>query len=183
MIMGIAEDFFAREDAKDELKKRRVMVKLPQRVVDQALKLAEERNAKEKRYGAMTYGGKLGGVQAHILGILGEAAVAYQTGQDVDRRIFDTHGDDGIDLIVPGMGKVGIKTTTYVDDPYMRVEMEHFRDDIDAYILCAINSKHEVVIVGWATKDDVKKGEKKQFVPGGPMNYVLREEVLKPWRL
>jgi hypothetical protein len=181
--MSLASRFFEEEDAKDTLRSRRVKVTLSAEQFQLANKLADARNKKERKFGAMTYGGVRGSRQAHIIGIVPELAVCVLGNGSVDERIFDSHGDEGIDAILPGLGKVGVKTTTYEKEPYLRVEMEHFREDIDAYILCFYNERcpHDVWIVGWSTKDEVKKGQQKRFVSGGPMNYVLHEKDLHGW--
>jgi len=186
---SFAADFFARLDEDETLVARRVKVVLPADKVAHALATAKARNRKEASFGAMTYGGKLGGVEAHNLGILGEAAVAYVTGQGIDERIFDSHGDEGIDITLKGKN-LGVKTTTYPSDPYLRVEVEHFSEEIDAYVLCYINEKAdmskdvEVVIIGWATRDEVRAAEKRSLKIGGrygPLNYILYERNLRPW--
>lgn len=181
--MNLGHEFFLQDEIKERLKKRRIRVMLSDGQLLYANKLAEARNKKESRFGAMTYGGVRGSKQAHLIGIIPEMAVCILGGGKVDERIFESHGDEGIDAILPQFGKVGIKTTTYEDDPYLRVEMEHFSDDIDVYVLCCYNERrpHEVWIVGWAAKDEVKHGQQKCFVTGGPMNYVLFEKDLHGW--
>lgn len=175
--------FFEQEEAKEVLKRRRVKIVLSDEQFEYANNLADARNRKECRFGAMTYGGVRGSKQAHLIGIIPEIAVCIVGGGEVDARIFDSHGDEGIDANLSELGKIGIKTTTYGDDPYLRVEMEHFRDDIDAYVLCCYNEHRpkEVWIIGWATKDEVKQGQQRQFVHGGPVNYVLCEKDLRSW--
>lgn len=148
-------------------------------IVD-ASDIAEQRNQKESSFGAMTYGNRLGGLQAHQIGANAESAVASYLGGVMDSQIFDNHGDDGIDLIVDGL-KVGVKATTYGNNPYLRVEQHHFNASVDRYVLCYVNKANpkEVEIVGFATSEKVKAAPVKQFVYGGPHNFVLTEQELQ----
>lgn len=181
-------DFFELEDVKAVCRKRRIRVDIPIGKVKRAVEFAKKRNGKENKFGAMTYGGKLSGIKAHVIGILAEEAVAQYFGKSIDTEVFDSHGDDGVDLpSVPGYGSVGVKSTTYGDDPYMRVEIEHFSDRVDSYVLVYVNpdlTKLEVFLIGWAKKEEVSKAVQKRFSIGksgrfGPMNYVLEEHQLR----
>jgi len=170
------DDFFKALDAV----KRRQLVVISRPEAARAVALAKGRNLKEARLGAMTYGGRCKGVEAHLIGMFGEMAVTKFCGGVVDERIFKDHGDDGTDCVIEGVGKIGIKCTSYLEEPYLRVEMEHFDADIAGYVLCALDKKkaHEIQIIGWATADMVQAAPQKQFVPDGPMNYVLYEHEL-----
>lgn len=183
MDLKDAMRFFEEDDAQQSLKRRRIKVTLTEPQYQQAVQLAQARNKKERRFGAMTYGEVRGSLEAHVIGIVPEMAVNILGGGEIDARIFESHGDEGIDTKLPELGLCGIKTTTYGDDPYLRVEIEHFRDDIDSYILCYYDPKQprDVWVVGWATKDEVKRGRQKCFVRGGPLNYVLFERDLRAW--
>lgn len=163
---------------KEWLKRRKLIVLSPEDCT-KALALVEGRNRKESRLGAMTYGGVRGGAEAHLIGMFGEMAVAKFFGLPVDERIFDHHGDDGIDL-ENGSRKYGVKCTTYLDEPYMRVEKKHFNRQLNGYILCAMNkaTPAEVYLIGWATVDMIGTASQRRFVAKGPVNYVLREEQL-----
>jgi hypothetical protein len=148
--------------------------------------LAKKRNAKEKAYGACTYGGKQGGCMAHYIGLVGEYAVTKSIGVQVDERIFEDHGDDGVDFDSVLCGKWGVKTTTYTIDPYLRVEKHHFSEEVRGYVLCAYNMQkniQKVEIVGWAFKDDVKQAEQRVLRRGGPLNYILEKTQLKDWNI
>jgi hypothetical protein len=171
------EDFFF---ASQEAKARRLMVSITSKEGKRAVALAKARNGKESRYGAMTYGNVCKGIEAHILGLFGEIAVTKAMGSPLDERIFEDTGDDGTDTEIPGVGRVGIKLTTYLEDPYLRVEKEHFDETLVAYILCALNKKapYRVYVIGWATPAMVKAGYEKQFTENGPVNYVLQEYQL-----
>ena len=163
--------------------KRKIVI-LTHEQYNYGLELAKKRNAKESKFGAMTYGNKRGGLEAHLIGIIPEIAVARILGVNVDERIFDNHGDDGVDL-VSEVGKIGVKTTTYGNDPFLRVELEHFADSIDFYILCYYEpqkDKLKVEIIGWASKDEVSKAPQRRFLRNGPMNYVLTEECLHEFK-
>lgn len=179
-------DFFEIEDLKEKCRSRRVRVSLPIKKIKRVVEIAKKRNLKEDRFGAMTYGGRLSGLKAHVIGILAEEAVANYFGKQISEDIFLSHGDDGTDILnVPSLGTVGVKCTTYYEDPYLRVEKEHFSSKVDSYVLCYINpnlTKMDFWLIGWATKEEVSKASTKRFEikPGrfGPLNYVLEEHEL-----
>lgn len=143
------------------------------------LDLAKRRNRKQAKFGAMTYGGVRKSIDAHVLGMCSEGGVCLHYGLPYDERIYEEHGDNGIDTIrdIPGLGPSQIKCTTYFDEPLLRVEIEHYRSDV-FYICVAVKDKKEFWIVGCATAEQVRNAPTRQFVNGGPMNYVLEEDEL-----
>ena len=168
------DDFFAAMEAT----KRRKLVVLTKPEALKAVALVKGRNQKEAKFGAMTYDNRRGGAEAHLIGLFGEMGVAKLLGLPVDERIFEDSGDDGVDLF--GDKKLGVKCTTYLNEPYLRVEIEHHNRELDGYVLCAMNKQkaHEIHVIGWATVPMVEAAVQKQFVPNGPNNYVLYEHEL-----
>ncbi len=160
--------------------RRQLVVLTPERL-KQAVDLATARNKKEPCMGPMTYGGRLSGNQAHLVGILGEQAVAQHYGLLVDASVYDRHGDQGVDLVIPCLGVSGVKTTTYLDDPLLRVELEHATADY--FILACVpdvaDKPHEVYLCGFTTREKLlTEGRRVRFVPGGPLNWVMSEPDL-----
>tara|TARA_B100001105_G_C22320174_1_gene412165 strand:+ start:273 stop:803 length:531 start_codon:yes stop_codon:yes gene_type:complete len=170
----------------------RIIVKLSNKEVSFAEKLAHKRDAKKVRFGAGKYAAcseKTGSSEmSHFYGILGEVAVAKHFGAEVDEEIFDNHGDDGIDLTIKKLkGKTQVKTTTYCKEPLLRVPMGRDKDkekieNVESFVCCCIDPKVKQVveIVGWATREEVKKGAQRKFLRFGPTNYVLGENELRP---
>jgi len=141
------------------------------------LEVAKARNAKEKRFGAMTYNGKRGSLEAHIIGILPEAAVAKYFDRTIDPTIYENSGDSGVDLTdIPGYGNVGVKATTY-RPAWLRVEVEHFSDDVQTYVCCYYDpgKPKEVWIEGYATHDEVAAAPQGRCMNGGPLNYLVKK--------
>lgn len=164
---------------------RRIRYVIPEHEMARAAELARRRNLKEEHFGAMTYAGSSkhhGGYSAHLLGIVPELAVSLVFGVQVDERIYRYRGDDGLDLVLPHLGKTGVKGTTYTERPWMRVEVEHFREDLDAYLCVSVNqdSPAEVWLVGWATPERVKQVPPRPCAVGLHENYILREDELNP---
>ena len=147
--------------------------------------LATARDAKKGLYGAMTYGDVLDSTASHRSGLAAEMAICRLGQSALDRQVYATHGDNGIDCKLPILGKTGVKSTSYAEQPYLRVEIEHFRTDIDVYVLCYVHwsCPRSVWVIGWATGKEVKMAPQSQFVPGGPMNYVLQEHQLHRWHV
>lgn len=169
----------------------RIKITLTNEEVLFAKKLAQKRDAKKVRFGAGQYAEcsvKTGSSEnSHFYGILGEMAVAKHFGVKVDEEIFDSHGDDGIDLFIKKLGgKTQVKTTTYPKDPFLRVPMQREKDkekieNVASFICCCldVNIKNKIEIVGWATKAEVKTGKQRKFLRFGPTNYVLSENELR----
>ena len=135
------------------------------------------RNAKDARLADTTYGHRQSPQSAHEVGLFGEVAASHHWNISIDTETYDWHGDNGIDLVIDGK-KVSVKTTTYWDEPLLRVEIEHFHKDSFYFCAAADMLRKLVKFVGWASPDEVGKGEKRIFVPGGPENFVLEREVL-----
>jgi hypothetical protein len=178
----MSKEVYLRMMERNKLKARRVSVVLSDKQFEIALDLAKKRNQKEARFGAMTYGGKRKSLEAHLIGIVPEMAISIICNAEIDSRIFTDHGDDGVDLVSKDNGVMSIKATTYYDDPYLRVEQEHFREDVNSYILCYYNPSNdpfEIEIIGWASANDVKKGKQQRLLDDGPLNYILTEGELR----
>jgi hypothetical protein len=82
----------------------RIKVFIPQAHLAHALADAAKRNGKEEQFGAMTYVGSKNcheGLAAHELGIRAELGMSLYWGADYDRRVFESNGDDGRDMILP----------------------------------------------------------------------------------
>lgn len=144
-----------------------------------AMFLAGRHNEKEAKYGAMTYDNG-SGVNAHYIGICGEIAVAQLLGGKMDFSTYD-RGDTGIDLSILGVN-VDVKTTTYMKDPWLRVELEHWKSDT-CYVLCAFDGE-VVKLVGRCSGRFIKKhGEKKRLTKNGPENYILSGTKLPKFKI
>lgn len=159
----------------------RIKVKLPKKLKDEALALAQERNKKEKRFGGKTYNDTLTAARSHEIGIIGEAISAYHLGVPIDSRIFHNKGDDGVDLVHPILGNIAVKTTTYWDDPYLRAEVKRDFEIIDTYILCYVNpTLDETWIIGYISRNELHQvGVQKKLGKFLPTNWICKEGSLK----
>jgi hypothetical protein len=168
--------FFANLERREAVVSRRVSLTLTASQYHLAVKLAEGRNGKETRFGAGTYGGVKKGLEAHLVGVAPEIAVASALGTTVDERVFEDRGDEGVDLRTRKYGLVAVKTTTNGEEPLLRVEIEHFNEEVVTYILCYYDPAREpmtVSVIGWASKDEVRQAEQRQLVRGGPRNIYI----------
>jgi len=161
------------------LEKRRVKIKLNNSDLQKAVKIAQARSEKEKIFKDTNYGKKLTSIQSHLLGVLSELATSRYCQAHLDYRIFFDCGDDGIDVSNDWFS-LGVKCTTHVAEPYLRIEQDQLNEKLDGFVLCSIDLRkvNEVNLVGWANVEMVKKANKKQFVHFGPINYVLYEHEL-----
>lgn len=162
----------------------RIKVKLKPQEIEYIKGLSEQRNAKEKRFGAKTYNNKLTGQGAHLIGLAAEFAVSQLFNLKLDDAIYHNRGDSGVDLKISFDNKtmgIAVKATTYRDEPFLRAEVKHNNDKIDIYILCYVNKDDvsEVELVGWQYRTIVEKAKIRKFSQFGPQNYVLKETELR----
>ena len=176
--------FFEEEDLGKSARDRRVLVNLDADLLALSKKIAKLRNDKQRWFGGCNYSrNEAESLLSHEKGAAGELAVALLGHGEFDTEIFDYHGDDGIDTVLEGFGVTGVKTTAYDNPCELRVEVEHFRSDIDCYVCCYYNPKvpHEVWICGWATPAEVAKAPKRRARKDGPLNFTLAEWKLHSW--
>jgi len=153
-----------------------IPVELSQPLIQFADVLSKLRNAKSAILGADTFNNMTGN-DSHRIGLYGEIAVGHYYNVPIDIMIYDDHGDriNG-DLEVRGK-QVEVKTSTYVDDPYLRVKEYEHRDDM-IYILCAVELP-VVYLCGWATAEEVQAVEPRRLRADGPINYVVEHTNLR----
>ena len=160
----------------------RVKIDLPQEKLQEAMQIAKERDVKKERFGSKSYNNTYKSSEdVHIVGAVGEAAVAHFFGVEMDKTIFQEHGDAGVDNSIDGYGNIEVKTTTYWKDPYLRVPAYRPNKDIDYYGLCYVdkNDYSNVWIVCSAKRDEVVKKPKRRLYRDGPLNYILEEKELE----
>ena len=160
----------------------RVKIDLPVEKLNEAIEIAKKRDAKKEKFGSKSYNNTYRSSEdVHIVGAVGEAAVAHFFGVDMDKTIFQEHGDAGVDNSVEGCGNIEVKTTTYWKDPYLRVPAYRPNKEIDYYVLCYVDKKDysNVWIVGAAKRDEVVKKTKRRLYRDGPLNYILEEKELE----
>jgi len=127
----------------------------------------------------MTYCGKRQSLEAHQIGLVGELATAQWFGVDVDHEIYQ-HGDNGIDLNLPILGKTAVKSTTYKDNPWLRAEVEHDKPSIQSYLLAYVPDLTEGWLVGFCPRSTVISKRPRKLVVNGPDNYVVEPKDLQP---
>jgi len=158
----------------------RVCITLTDREWQGCIDTAKKRNRKEDLFGPGVYKPDLSAFKAHAVGLLGEAAVGKYFHRPIDKVIYADGGDDGVDLKnLPGYGDSGIKTTTYMDDPWLRVEARNFIPRVKTWFLAAARMDSPVVhIVGYAYRSELEGLRVKQLRDNGPQNYILPERKL-----
>ena len=174
----------------------RITIKLTPQEIKKAKSIAKKRDAKKAKFGAGRYGAcssktRTGSSEnSHFIGLLGEIATAKYFDVKIDTKIYDNHGDDGIDLEIPDLGKTQVKTTTYTNKPLLRIPCGTEKDvekiePVDTYICCCVDKSDysEVDLVGFIDKDLAVKAKKVQFIQRGPINYVIEEDKLNKFNL
>jgi hypothetical protein len=156
----------------------RIDITLSSTELKEAKTLGKRRSKKEARFGRGFFDRP--SVIGHTYGVVSEWGCAKLFGIDFDRRIFDDHGDDGFDLVLPGTYSCEVKTTSYTIAPMLRVEVNKINEEIDIYIACCINRYTlQCWFFGWTEQNYVKRAEKKQLRSDGPLNYILTERELR----
>lgn len=155
----------------------RIAIQLTEAQKQDVLDLAKQRNKKEKRFGGKTYNDTMTAQDSHNMGLMAEMAVSVYLGVDVDRRIFNNKGDDGVDLVCPKFGNIAVKSTSYYDDPYLRAEVKRDFEIIDTYILVYVApTLDKIELVGYISRKDLHtKGKKKRLGRFLPENYICKE--------
>lgn len=172
----------------------RILVPLIPSKIEILKKEAILRNKKTARCGSMTYTPEdlnyqdawEKGLNKHITGLKGEAAVEACFGRPRDRKILD-HGDDGRDFILlPPLNVTQVKTTSYFDKPWLRAEVEHDKPVINTY-LAAVSyvyptHDHLVELLGWLPREIVIQRRPEQCPGDGtrPFSYLWEEHELRP---
>lgn len=140
---------------------------------DLAHGIADLRN---RTYNAID-GGRVFGDQssrgAHLIGVLGELAVAeYLDGMvPEDVTVLERYGDRGWDLEI-GSARVDVKCTgTYLDIPDLIVP-RYPKPSADGFILAHRVAEREVRLFGYAPRNQLLS-KSPQRHPGDTLNYVV----------
>lgn len=100
------------------------------------------------------------GFRLHMLGLMGEAAVAKYLDTDIETAIF-RGGDYGYDLEIHNT-RISVKSTTFFNENRMNLIVktdEHEAHDCDLYVLCSIHDPCRAYIRGcisWKKFDQIK---------------------------
>jgi len=167
-----------------------VQIHISKKEVNQACDLAKKRDAKKVLYGAGRHGELTSSSEeSHIRGLIGEIAICKYLKKRVDTKIYDTHGDDGFDIIT-NKGKADIKTCHHPiawTKPELKVPCQYRKDRIklnksDIFVLASARKEgygYLVRLWGWATKQEVMESKTKKYRQNGPTNFVMLPEQLK----
>lgn len=152
--------------------------------------LAKKRDAKKELYGAGRHGElTTSSEESHIRGLIGEIAICKYLNKRVDTKIYDTHGDDGFD-IVTSKGRADIKTCHHPiawTKPELKVPCQYKKDIVklngsDIFVLASARKDgygYLVRLWGWATRQEVMSSKTKKYRNNGPNNFVMLPEQLK----
>ena len=115
--------------------------------------------------------------EAHLTGVLGEAAVAKAARSEMDQRIY-VHGDAGHDLPIAGYSADVKSTATHIREPDLIVPAD--RDpSAELFVLAHRIEEQKVRLVGWAERDTVTDRETER-APGSRLNYIVPFDELRP---
>ena len=161
----------------------RIVLTVPQ--VEQLAEVAHGFNEKPMYKGKPLYNPTgnttTDGVDAHLMGLVTECAVANLLDLNFEPVHFETHGDGGTDIHIPNLGTAQVKATSYAINPMLRVPVSQIqKTPCDLYFLTHIDMKNPYVvdICGFATFDMIASTTPKRLTPRGPMNHILTEKQL-----
>jgi len=123
----------------------------------------------------------------HIAGVIGEYAYGKLIGEDIDRKIYSVR-DDGVDF----KNGAEVKTSTFYSGLGRETELkipkrEYQERNPKLYVLARLSSEVlaksppflMVEILGQISSDKFESiKEVKQYITGGPVNYIVRESLL-----
>jgi hypothetical protein len=139
--------------------------------------IAAKRNEKAVRFGDMTYRSG-SGYEAHLIGAKAEVGCAHLWNVPVDTSQTD-RGDCGVDLYIGGRA-VGIKATTYFENPLLRIEVEHWKKNC-AYFCCSVDDM-TIRAHGYVLGDDCVNREPRRLGKGLPLNYIFEPGELREFK-
>jgi len=115
--------------------------------------------------------------EAHLTGVIGEAAVAQAARAEMDDAIY-VYGDPGHDLDLWGHETDVKCTSTHIQKPDLIIGAEH---DLDAeiYILAHRIDDRKVRLLGWADEATITDRQPKPE-PGTDLNYIVPFRELNP---
>jgi hypothetical protein len=108
--------------------------------------------------------------QAHLTGVLGEAALAQVTRSEMDDAIY-VYGDPGHDLELWGHDTDVKCTATHITKPDLIIGAGQ---DLNAeiYVLAHRISERQIRLLGWAGADTITDRQP-QREPGSSLNYIV----------
>lgn len=123
----------------------------------------------------------------HIAGVIGEYAYGKLIGEDIDRNIYSVR-DDGVDF----KNGAEVKTSTFYSGLGRETELkipkgEYQERNPKLYVLARLSSEAlkksppflVVEILGQISSGKFESiKEVKQYITGGPVNYIVRESLL-----
>lgn len=136
-----------------------MIVKLSQDTINEAKFYARQRN-----YGKAVRGisGRIPAhtheLDIHLLGLLGEYAVSIVLGIDIDRNVYDRHGDSGIDLRLSNGKTISVKTRRKPGWSFALIGTDPREFNADYGFLCwpvrheNVTYADHIFLAGWCTK-------------------------------
>lgn len=147
--------------------------------ISEAKDLARKRSNSYREIEGGQLFGDLSCSDAHLVGIVGELAIAELYGGQIDDRCHQ-RGDDGFDLNF-GSHSVDVKTTRTqaLDRPDLLVS-PHPEPCADLYFLTHWFDRNRVRIIGYATRSNVVSREPIRYPGESPNHVVPPDELLLP---
>lgn len=120
---------------------------------------------------------------AHFIGLLGEAAYAKHTEQEVDRAIYAVR-DGGEDF-----PSLEVKAITYrgKGEPELKIPVQEFakRNSVETYVLARVDieNPHKVELLGYISRSDFEKlARVKKYGRYKPTNMVVGASQMEQFK-
>lgn len=158
-------------------------------VVLNKIEIELARRTAKRRYMSNREGGvddsKIGpqsNYQTDVQGMLAEIAAAKYLNVYPDLKIENTAG--GVDLLVPGLGTIDVKATTYSSGHLLAPMWKQERDHADLYLLVYIDKDDaHIYMVGWVYAETLFNQKNVKDFGHGETFAVSQEDLHPPARI
>lgn len=149
----------------------------PEQIAD-AHDIAEMRERTPRAYKHRTHAGESGYI-THLIGIMGELAVAEYYGLELE-LVFN-RSDNGVDFTLEDGKTLQVKAVPYFDDPCMKLQPADTKADF-YMLVCVATVNGYCEIVGTTTRREVLRREPARYRPHLPLSRLIYERDLTPPR-
>lgn len=132
--------------------------------------IAQDRNSQKGGFASSQYWNK----DPHFVGLCGEFIFDFATNLPIDLKL-KVKGDGGTDFKLADGRIVNVKTSTYWNDPHLKMsEKDHW---VDIFVLAGLDyDRQRCKLFGWATADELRNGQIANYGYGD--RYTLRPKDL-----
>ena len=160
------------------------IVEISDKDIEECRRIAKERNDPKQRHGVLDqrFSRRESSEEIHVVGALGELAVARSLGLPIQHYPERIAGDGGVsDQRLTDGRTLQVKSTSYLQrEGLLFREYAKFKADLAVFVIVAADY-HSCLIMGWATREQFYKEAQMIDLGYGP-NPMLPLARLQPWQ-